>query len=64
MKFVVNLVRQKDGRTKVVKLSAESFDDAKEKAEEKYTNYSIGRISSDVEDGVFYSQMRRMRIDI
>ena len=64
MKFVINLIRQKDGKTKVVKLSATSFDNAKEKAEEKYADYSIGRISSDVEDGVFYSQMRRMRLDI
>ena len=64
MKFVINLTHNETGKTKVAKISAASFEDAKTKAAEKYSKYNIGRISSDTEDGVFYSQMRRMRIDL
>ena len=64
MKFVINLTDDNTGRTKVVKVNASSFEEAKDVVSKRYPSYTIGRVSSDREDGIFFSNVRKLKVDI
>ena len=64
MTFIINMTHNQTGRSKVIKLQATSFEEAKVMASKKFLDYTVGRVCSDTHDETFFKTLKGLKSEL